>query len=198
MGSMIAGAKMALTERQRQLVSLLTQGLKNKEIAGAMGVTEASVKVYVNLLLHKLGLRTRLELALYGRKRGFVAEDGRGLLDPEILTPKVELAGVADLLEAPAVGTAVFGSEQVQRRVLEQRSRPCAREARGPAPCERRHPAMPRAPLAARRNCTCGLCPKCRDNARWERIYQAKFEDPNYYRKGPAAFIRSGLSDIGG
>jgi hypothetical protein len=29
--------------------------------------------------------------------------------------------------------------------------------------------------------CRCGQCQQCTDNARWERIFQEKFSDPDYY-----------------
>jgi hypothetical protein len=32
-----------------------------------------------------------------------------------------------------------------------------------------------------RRVCQCGNCSTCKDNARWERIFQEKFADPEYY-----------------
>lgn len=35
------------------------------------------------------------------------------------------------------------------------------------------------------RRCNCGICPTCVDNARWERIFQEKFADPNYYDVPP-------------
>ena len=31
--------------------------------------------------------------------------------------------------------------------------------------------------------CTCGRCPQCLDNARWERIFAEKFADPEYYTR---------------
>jgi hypothetical protein len=31
------------------------------------------------------------------------------------------------------------------------------------------------------RNCRCGMCELCLENARWDRIYRSKFEDPDYY-----------------
>ena len=37
--------------------------------------------------------------------------------------------------------------------------------------------AMPKSKV----RCQCGKCPRCLDNARWERIYQEKFADPDYY-----------------
>lgn len=33
------------------------------------------------------------------------------------------------------------------------------------------------------RTCRCGVCDKCKDNERWERIFQAKFADPYYYAR---------------
>jgi hypothetical protein len=29
--------------------------------------------------------------------------------------------------------------------------------------------------------CNCGSCPTCQDNARWERVFNEKFADPDYY-----------------
>lgn len=36
---------------------------------------------------------------------------------------------------------------------------------------------------AVSRRCQCGNCLQCRENARWERIFQEKFADPNYYSR---------------
>ena len=33
--------------------------------------------------------------------------------------------------------------------------------------------------------CKCAACPRCRENARWERIFQEKFADPDYYAPRP-------------
>lgn len=58
----------ALGSREALLVSLLSQGLKNWEIASSMAVSEAAVKVYLSQLFEKLGVKDRFELALYGLK----------------------------------------------------------------------------------------------------------------------------------
>src|SRR2546421_1334463 len=55
-----------LSPRQGQLVSLLVQGLKNKEIASAMGISEGTVKSYLGTLFEKVGAKDRFELALFG------------------------------------------------------------------------------------------------------------------------------------
>lgn len=56
------------TKRERQLVTLLSQGLKNKEIASMLFISEGTVKVYLSRLFHKVGVKDRFELALYGLK----------------------------------------------------------------------------------------------------------------------------------
>lgn len=33
------------------------------------------------------------------------------------------------------------------------------------------------------KRCRCGKCPACTENARWERIFQEKFADPDYYKR---------------
>jgi len=58
----------SLTRRESQLVSLLAQGLKNKEIASTLFISEGTVKVYLSRLFQKLGVKDRFELALYGLK----------------------------------------------------------------------------------------------------------------------------------
>ena len=57
-----------LTPRQGQLVSLLSQGLKNKEIAAYLGLSEGTVKVYLSKLFQKVGAKDRFEVALFGLK----------------------------------------------------------------------------------------------------------------------------------
>jgi len=36
--------------------------------------------------------------------------------------------------------------------------------------------------------CHCGQCPRCREEARWERIFNERFADPDYYKRRPAPF----------
>ena len=53
----------SLTPRERELVGRLRHGLRNKQIAAEMNITEGTVKIYLFRLFHKLGVRTRFELA---------------------------------------------------------------------------------------------------------------------------------------
>jgi len=57
-----------LSRRESQLISLLAQGLKNKEIAHALSISEGTIKVYLSRLFRKVGVKDRYELALYGLK----------------------------------------------------------------------------------------------------------------------------------
>lgn len=54
-----------LTEREREILQGLAQGLSNKLIARNLAITEATVKVHVKNLLKKLGFRSRLEAAVW-------------------------------------------------------------------------------------------------------------------------------------
>ena len=64
--SIMTARSYSLTRREGQLVALLSQGLKNKEIATALNISEGTVKVYMSRLFQKLGVKDRFELALYG------------------------------------------------------------------------------------------------------------------------------------
>ena len=57
--------KVQLTPKESLIVSCVTQGMKNKEIALRVGTTEQVVKNYLRKVYDKLGVADRLELALY-------------------------------------------------------------------------------------------------------------------------------------
>ncbi|CAH0218824.1 two-component system response regulator NarL [Pseudomonas mediterranea] len=54
-----------LTERERQVLKTIASGHSNKVIGHKLGITEGTVKVHVKNLLHKLGLRSRVEAAVW-------------------------------------------------------------------------------------------------------------------------------------
>jgi DNA-binding NarL/FixJ family response regulator len=53
-------------------VSLVAQGLKNKEIAEKMFISEQTVKNHLHNIFHKLGVSDRLTLALYATHKGLL------------------------------------------------------------------------------------------------------------------------------
>ncbi|MBI4908524.1 MAG: response regulator transcription factor [Acidobacteria bacterium] len=65
---LIEGKTPRLTGRELELLTALAHGLRNKEIAALLQLTEASAKIYVFRLQKKLKLKDRFELCLYGLK----------------------------------------------------------------------------------------------------------------------------------
>lgn len=61
-----------LAPRERELIRCVRQGLRNREIAKELGVTEGTVKVYLHGVFEKLGVSSRTELAI--RADEFLAE----------------------------------------------------------------------------------------------------------------------------
>ncbi len=58
-------ARPLLTEREQDIVRLVTQGFRNKEIADKLSIGEQTVKNHLHNIFDKLGVSYRLELALY-------------------------------------------------------------------------------------------------------------------------------------
>ena len=54
----------SLSPREREMVSLVRQGLRNREIANQLGITEGTVKVYLHSVFEKTGVSNRTELAI--------------------------------------------------------------------------------------------------------------------------------------
>jgi len=83
---LLSGRAVKLSRREGELVSLLSHGLKNKEIATALSISEATVKVYLSKLFTKVGAKDRFELALFGLRNlaqtGAASEPPRSLFLP--------------------------------------------------------------------------------------------------------------------
>jgi two-component system, NarL family, nitrate/nitrite response regulator NarL len=63
-----------LTAREQQVLELVEQGLKNKEIANELGIRPGTVKIHLKHIFEKTGIRGRYGLALNGLKdRGLVS-----------------------------------------------------------------------------------------------------------------------------
>jgi DNA-binding NarL/FixJ family response regulator len=65
----------ALTDRETQVLRLIVGGNSNKEIAGALFISEATVKTHINSLLSKLGVSDRTQAATTALQRGIVHLD---------------------------------------------------------------------------------------------------------------------------
>lgn len=57
------------SEREHRVIQLVADGLKNKEVAEILGISEHVVKNYLLVVYDKLGLWNRVELALWYESR---------------------------------------------------------------------------------------------------------------------------------
>jgi two-component system, NarL family, nitrate/nitrite response regulator NarL len=67
-----------LSNREREIVALVAQGYKNKEMAEKMFISEQTVKNHLHNIFDKLGVSDRLELALYAIHKGLHTETRQG------------------------------------------------------------------------------------------------------------------------
>jgi DNA-binding NarL/FixJ family response regulator len=97
----------SLTTREREIVTLVTEGLTNKEIAERLFISEATARNHLTSILDKLDVPDRFHLAVYAFRRGLV-------LCPQ--TP-------AMLRAAAAMNQVAHRSAHVARRPVQQRAK---------------------------------------------------------------------------
>ncbi len=61
-----------LTNRERDVLALLADGLGNKQIAARLGISQNTVKTHLELLFEKLGVSSRTEAVASGVRRGLL------------------------------------------------------------------------------------------------------------------------------
>lgn len=79
---------------------------------------------------------------------------------------------LVELSDSKEIAALLAAQKQAQRPPSTQRVRLSARAAR-------------------RHRCYCGACSTCLENARWEKIFNEKFADPNYYKTQPVRHTSS-------
>jgi DNA-binding NarL/FixJ family response regulator len=60
----------ALTRREHEIISLLSEGLQNKQIASRLSISATTVRHHLTSIFDKLGVATRLELVIYAYRQG--------------------------------------------------------------------------------------------------------------------------------
>jgi len=67
-------SRSSLTPREQQVVELVEQGLKNKDIGASMGIRPGTVKIHLKHIFEKTGIHGRYGLALSGlREKGLLS-----------------------------------------------------------------------------------------------------------------------------
>lgn len=64
-----------LSGREREVLALLAHGKSNRQIAGELGITEATVKCHVSVILSRLGAEDRTQAVVTALQRGIVHMD---------------------------------------------------------------------------------------------------------------------------
>ena len=69
--------KVELSQRQREILRLLSQGLSNKKIAQELSISDTTVKEHVSNILTALKVDSRIGAALFAQNRGLIMDDDK-------------------------------------------------------------------------------------------------------------------------
>ena len=67
-----AARNATLSRREREVINLLGEGLRNKDIAERLSISETTVRHHLSAVYSKLGVSDRLELVLYAYRHGLI------------------------------------------------------------------------------------------------------------------------------
>ena len=109
--------KVQLTPKETLIVSCVTQGMKNKEIAFRVGTTEQVVKNYLRKVYDKLGVADRLELALYCLNHHVVDNTKVPPLPVSATNAPAAMAAAAGISGTNAAGSISAGSSATTNAV---------------------------------------------------------------------------------
>ena len=70
------GPRVEFTPRETEVLRLMTDGLRNKEIASRLGISEATARTHVDNIVGKLGASGRTEAIILAAQRGFLYYSG--------------------------------------------------------------------------------------------------------------------------
>jgi DNA-binding NarL/FixJ family response regulator len=93
-----------LTEREREIIPLIATGLKNKDIAGHLHISDITVRHHLTNIFMKLGVSDRQKLLILAHQHGLA----RLALNPKYLDPL--LSTYAILHPSPQASTSPFSS----------------------------------------------------------------------------------------
>ena len=97
-----------LTRKEIQVSTLVWEGLTNREIANVIGTTEQVVKNYLRTAFDKLGVWSRLELALYVASHGGSTWAHQKTPRPKLTPSPPRPCSVEGLLVTPEPGSRLL------------------------------------------------------------------------------------------
>jgi len=68
----LADAVRVLTPREVEVVKMVATGMRNKQIAEKLNITEGTVKIHLHSIYQKLGVSGRVELSIYAREKSLI------------------------------------------------------------------------------------------------------------------------------
>ena len=66
-----------LTDRESEILALITQGMSNAEVAGLTFLSPNTVKSYIRTIYRKIGVESRTQAVLWGVRHGFTPDHDR-------------------------------------------------------------------------------------------------------------------------
>jgi DNA-binding NarL/FixJ family response regulator len=91
-----------LTPRQREVLSLLCEGLPNKLICRQLNIATGTVKVHIGVILRELGVTSRLQAVVSAARCGLLGESVAGTSEQAAGSTSARLSSLAD--SAPKYG----------------------------------------------------------------------------------------------
>src|SRR5207302_578122 len=104
--------KVQLTPKEALIVSCVTQGMKNTEIAQNVGTTEQVVKNYLRKVYDKLGVADRLELALFCLHNRVLESSPKAPVVPQPSSGNGSAPGVSAIVQEPKTVSGFLGIQQ--------------------------------------------------------------------------------------
>ena len=113
----------SLTEREREILRLLAEGLSDREIAQKLVLAQGTVKWYNKQLYSKLDVHSRAQAVERGRELGLLDDAGEALLSGTVTFLFTDIEGSTQLWEQhpDVMGGALQQHDTLLRRVIEEK-----------------------------------------------------------------------------
>ena len=121
----------SLTAREREVVTLVTEGLKNKDVAVRLSISEATARNHLTSILDKLALSNRFQLAVYAFRRGLGSNLNRLGVDDSVIQAILRHSNIA-VTQTYYIKTTRPDADAAMRRFSIELSDILTRSARSP------------------------------------------------------------------